>query len=145
MINIFTLENLPPLNAFLNASSAATVWTAHRALVKDGNVEKHKRLMIRGVVISALFLVSYVIYHIALPPYAFQGPSWLRLVYFPMLASHIILAIAIVPLVLFALVSGLQDKVSRHKKITRWAYPLWMYVSVTGVLIYLARFVPQNL
>ena len=138
-------EYLPPLNAVLNASAGITVWTAHRALVKHGNVQRHKRLMIAGVVISALFLVSYLTYHIALPPYAFPGQGLIRPIYFTMLTSHIILAIAIVPLILFALATGLRSQFPRHKKITKWAYPLWMYVSVTGVLIYLARFVPQDL
>ena len=138
---LVSFERLPELNALLNASAAVTIWTAHRALVKDGNIQKHKRLMITGVILSALFLISYVIYHIALPPYAFQGPSWARAIYFPMLASHILLAILIVPLVLITLISGLRSRLDRHKRFAKWTYPLWVYVSVTGVLIYLARYV----
>ena len=133
-------ENLPELNAILNATAALTIWTAHRALERDRNIEKHKRLMILGVILSALYLVSYVVYHIALPPYTFQGPSWARAIYFPFLASHILLAIAIVPMVLITLMAGLKSRFDRHKRLAKWTYPLWMYVSVTGVLIYLARY-----
>ena len=133
-------EGLPALNALLNASAGITVWTAHRVLVQHGDVKRHKRLMVMGVCLSAVFLVSYLAYHYSQPPYAYQGPDWSRWIYFPMLVSHILLAMAIVPMILITLVSGLKSRFDRHKRMARWTYPVWMYVSVTGVLIFLARF-----
>ena len=97
----------------------------------------HKLCMLSAVTTSILFLLSYLIYHYQEASVPFKGMGWIRPVYFSILISHTILAIAIVPLVLITLVRALKGSFERHKRITRWTLPLWLYVSVTGVIVYL--------
>lgn len=99
-------------------------------------MEAHKRCMIAAFASSSVFLVSYVIYHIRVGNILFQGQGWIRPVYFAILISHVTLAMVILPLAIVTLTRGLQQKFDKHRKIARWTYPLWLYVSVTGVVIY---------
>ncbi|RMG42799.1 MAG: DUF420 domain-containing protein, partial [Methanobacteriota archaeon] len=97
----------------------------------------HKKCMIAALISSFLFLTSYLIYHYQVGSVAFTGQGWIRSVYFTILISHTILAMVIVPLVILTVTRAFKSRFARHKKIARWTLPLWMYVSVTGVVIYL--------
>jgi uncharacterized membrane protein YozB (DUF420 family) len=126
----------PVINACLNGTSAVLVATA-RAQIRRGQIATHRALMIAAVCTSSLFLVSYLWYHAHVGSVRFQGQGWSRPVYFTILISHTFLAAAIVPLVVITLMHGLRRRDFKHKAIARWTYPLWIYVSSTGVIIYL--------
>lgn len=125
----------PALNASLNGASAVLITTG-RVLIGRKQVAAHRACMITAVVCSALFLVSYVYYHAHVGNVPFQGRGVIRPVYFTILISHMILAVVIVPMVIVTLIRGLKSRFDRHRSIARWTYPLWLYVSVTGVVIY---------
>ncbi len=130
------IDTLPTLNAILNTTSAVLLFIGHRhALAK--RFDKHKRFMLAALGTSVLFLCSYLTYHSFHGTTHFTGGGWIRPVYFVLLGSHTVLAAAIVPLVLITLRRGLRDDRQRHRQIAKITYPLWLYVSVTGVLIYL--------
>ena len=130
------LSGLPTLNAALNATSAVFLLVGHR-FIKKGNMGAHRRCMISAIVVSILFLISYIVYHFQVGSVPFQGQGWIRLVYFSILISHTILAITIVPLALITLRRALKEQFGKHVRIARWTYPIWLYVSVTGVIVYL--------
>jgi len=123
------------LNATLNATSAVLLTTGY-AMIRRRRIRAHKTCMVLAVFCSAAFLVSYVIYHARVGTVPFQGRGWIRPVYFTLLGTHTMLAAAIVPLVVITLTRALREKFDRHKRIARWTLPIWLYVSVTGVLIY---------
>ncbi|HEY7352557.1 MAG TPA: DUF420 domain-containing protein [Terriglobales bacterium] len=125
----------PVLDASLNAISALLLVTAH-SMIKKMRVAAHRTLMLCALACSMLFLVLYLYYHAHVGSVRFQGQGWSRPVYFTILISHTILAAAIVPLVIVTLTFALRGRFDRHRTIARWTYPLWLYVSVTGVLIY---------
>jgi uncharacterized membrane protein YozB (DUF420 family) len=126
---------LPAINALLNATSAALMMTGHRFMHK-GRIAAHRACMIAAVCSSALFMISYVYYHAHAGVIRFRGSGWVRPLYFSILTSHTILAIVVVPMVLVTLTLGLRSNFERHRPIARWTYPVWLYVCVTGVLIY---------
>jgi uncharacterized membrane protein YozB (DUF420 family) len=130
------ISDLPAVNATLNATSAVLLVLAYRA-IRRHDVERHRRLMLAAASTSAVFLVSYVVYHLRVGSVRFEGQGSVRALYFTILISHTILAAAIVPLVLRTLYLGLRRRDDRHRRIARWTFPLWLYVSVTGVVIYL--------
>ena len=130
-----TVRDLPTLNAALNATSAILLFAGY-VLIRRGRQQAHRRAMLAAVTCSALFLVSYLAYHAQVGSVRFQGQGWIRTVYFTILLTHTVLAAAIVPLVLVTLVRGLQQRFDRHRRIARVTFPLWAYVSVTGVVIY---------
>jgi uncharacterized membrane protein YozB (DUF420 family) len=105
-------------------------------MIKRGRVAAHRALMLTAVATSTLFLISYLYYHAHVGSVHFQGRGWSRPVYFSILTSHTILAAAIVPLVIVTLSRALSERFDQHRAIARWTYPLWLYVSVTGVVIY---------
>ena len=119
----------------LNASSAALL-SAGWLFIRSRRITAHRACMVSALVVSILFLVSYVTYHSLAGSRRFTGEGWIRLVYFPMLVSHIVLAAAIVPLALTTVYRALQGNFARHVRIARWTLPIWLYVSVTGVLVY---------
>jgi len=125
----------PVINATLNGASAVLLLVG-RTLIKRKQIAAHKKVMITTVVTSSLFLISYLYYHAHVGSVHFQGQGWSRPVYFTILVSHTILAATIVPLVIITLSRGLSSKFDKHRAIARWTYPLWLYVSVTGVVIY---------
>ena len=131
-----SLTDLPALNASLNATSAVLL-TIGYLFVRRGDVKRHKATMIAACGVSTLFLVSYVIYHANAGSKPFPGRGPIRLVYFAILITHVILAAAIVPLALITLVRGLRARFDAHVRIARWTLPIWLYVSVTGVIVYL--------
>jgi uncharacterized membrane protein YozB (DUF420 family) len=125
----------PAVNATLNGTSAVLLITAHR-MIKRGRVATHRAIMLAAVGTSSLFLISYLNYHAHVGSVRFQGHGWWRPVYFSILISHTILAATIVPLVIVTLTLALRGRFDRHRAIARWTYPIWLYVSVTGVVIY---------
>jgi uncharacterized membrane protein YozB (DUF420 family) len=131
-----TIADLPALNATLNGTSAILL-TVGYVLIRRGRVAFHKRCMLAALVTSTLFLTSYVIYHANTGSRPFPGVGPIRYVYFSILISHVLLAITIVPLALVTASRGLRAQYDRHVRIARWTLPLWLYVSVTGVVIYL--------
>jgi uncharacterized membrane protein YozB (DUF420 family) len=131
-----TLSDLPALNATLNAT-AATLLVIGYVLIRRGRVQQHRRVMISAFATSTLFLVSYVIYHANVGSRPFPGTGPIRTIYLTILLTHIVLAIVIVPMALITLTRGLRARFDRHVPIARWTLPLWLYVSVTGVIVYL--------
>ena len=130
------LTDLPAVNATLNATSAIFL-TAGYLFIRRGRIALHKTCMLGALVASAAFLTSYVIYHWNTGSRPFPGVGTVRYVYFSILITHISLAVTIVPLALVTATRGLRAQYERHVKIARWTLPLWLYVSVTGVVIYL--------
>ena len=131
-----SLSSLPALNAALNAI-AAVLLVAGYILIRRGRREQHRRVMLAAFGTSALFLISYVIYHANIGSRPFTGQGPVRVVYFTILITHVILAAAILPMALITLNYGLRRRFERHVPIARWTLPVWLYVSVTGVLVYL--------
>jgi len=126
---------LPAVNATLNGTTTVLL-VVGRTLIAKKLVAAHRRVMLAAVTTSALFLVSYLVYHAQVGSVRFQGQGWVRPVYFTILLTHTVLAAAIVPMVLVTLWRGLRGDFDRHRAIARWTYPVWLYVSVTGVVIY---------
>jgi putative membrane protein len=124
------------LNASLNGISAVLLAGGYSA-IRAGKREVHKKFMISAFAVSTVFLVSYVVYHIRVGHVVFQGQGWIRPVYFALLLSHTVLAIVIVPLILITLRRAWLEKFDKHRAIARWTLPLWFYVCVTGVIVYL--------
>jgi uncharacterized membrane protein YozB (DUF420 family) len=132
------LSIFPALNATLNGASAVLI-TAGRALIRShfrNRVHMHRICMISAVATSTLFLASYLYYHAHVGSVRFPGLGWIRPVYFTLLISHTLLAAVVVPLVLLSLAAALRGRFGRHRRLARWTYPVWLYVSVTGVLVY---------
>jgi uncharacterized membrane protein YozB (DUF420 family) len=127
----------PALNAFLNGTSAVLIGAGLYS-IKSGHRETHKRLMLLAFVTSTLFLLSYLYYHLVLRAGVthFQGQGFSRPLYFSILLSHTFLAVVFVPFILVTLYRALKGRFAQHRAIARWTYPIWMYVSVTGVVIY---------
>jgi len=133
---VIEISDLPAINATLNAISAALLTTGY-LLIRRGQITLHKRCMIAALVSSTLFLTSYVIYHLHTGSRPFGGTGAIRAIYFAILLTHVVLAAVIVPLALITATRGLRSQFDRHVRIARWTLPLWLYVSVTGVVIYL--------
>jgi uncharacterized membrane protein YozB (DUF420 family) len=125
----------PVINASLNGTSTVLLITG-RWFIAQRRIAAHKATMITAVVTSTLFLISYLYYHYHVGSVRFQGTGWSRPVYFTILISHVVLAAVIVPLVIITLSRALRERFDRHRAIARWTFPLWLYVSVTGVLVY---------
>jgi uncharacterized membrane protein YozB (DUF420 family) len=130
-----TFTALPHLNALLNSASGILLIIGYY-FIRRRNVAAHKRCMLAALTTSALFLISYLVYHFEVGSVRFQGQGWIRFVYFTILISHTVLATAIVPLVIVTVVRALRERFDRHRAIARWTLPLWIYVSVTGVIVY---------
>ena len=130
------ISDLPAVNATLNATSACFLMAGY-VLIRRGHITLHKCSMLAALTSSALFLTCYVIYHLNVGSRPFQGQGVARFVYFSILISHVLLAVTILPLALMTASRGLKAQYDRHIRIARWTLPLWLYVSVTGVIIYL--------
>ena len=129
------ISDLPAVNASLNAI-AGTLLVAAYVMIRRGRIAQHRALMLSAFSTSVLFLISYVIYHINAGSRPFTGPGPLRIVYFAILITHVVLAVAVVPLAVMTLRRGLARQDDRHRAIARWTFPIWLYVSVTGVIVY---------
>ena len=130
------LSFLPPIYATINGITAVVLVAAVLA-IKKGNRKVHERLMTFAVALSLAFLVMYVAYHMTSDSTKFGGEGWIKYVYFFILISHILLSIAVIPLVLFTYVRALAAKFDQHKKLAKITFPIWLYVAVTGVVVYL--------
>ena len=130
------ISDLPALNATLNATSAVLLVTAW-ALIRRGRWIAHRNVMLAAVCTSVLFLISYLTYHAQVGSVRFTKQGPIRLVYFSILLTHTILAAVIVPMVIVTVWRGLAAKYDRHRRIARWTLPIWMYVSITGVIVYI--------
>jgi putative membrane protein len=125
----------PTLNAILNASSAAFL-VAGYLFIRRRRITAHRTCMLLAFACSVVFLISYISYHLQVGSVRFQGQGSIRPVYFTLLGTHTVLAVVIVPLVLVTLARALRGNFERHRRIARWTLPIWLYVSVTGVLVY---------
>jgi putative membrane protein len=134
--NVEPLSFLPPIYATINGITAVVLVSAVVA-IKKGNRKLHERLMTFAIVLSLAFLVMYVAYHMTSDSTKFGGEGFIKLVYFFLLISHILLSIAVIPLVLITYVRALAAKFDQHKKIAKITFPIWLYVAVTGVIVYL--------
>jgi uncharacterized membrane protein YozB (DUF420 family) len=131
-----SIADLPALNACFNATSTVLL-TCGYVLIKRGRQNAHRNCMMAALVSSTFFLIGYLTYHAYAGTTSFQNPQWFRSIYLAILLTHTLLAATVVPLVILTLVPALRQRFDRHKRIARWTWPVWMYVSVTGVLIYL--------
>ena len=130
------VHDLPALNAALNSAAAALLVAGH-AFARRGRVDRHRLCMGAALVVSAIFLGSYVVYHLEAGSVRFTAPGWPRIAYYAILSTHVPLAAAILPLALVTAARGLRGRVADHVAIARWTWPLWLYVSLTGVLVYM--------
>ena len=133
---MLVLEDLPALNATLNAISAILLVIGY-FLIRRGRIQQHRRVMLAAFTTSALFLTSYLVYHANIGSRPFTGQGPIRVVYLVILITHIVLAAVILPLALITLTHGLRARFERHVPIARWTLPIWLYVSVTGVIVYM--------
>ena len=132
---MITAAQLPTLNAALNTLSAVFLCAGY-FFIRSKNRDAHRRCMLAAVTCSTLFLISYLAYHFQVGSIGFKGRGWIRPVYFTILITHTILAAAVVPLVVITLVRALRQRFDAHRRIARWTFPIWLYVSVTGVVVY---------
>ncbi|HET6935904.1 MAG TPA: DUF420 domain-containing protein [Candidatus Angelobacter sp.] len=130
------LSIFPALNATLNGTSAVLITTGH-SFIRQGKVRLHRACMLAAAITSALFLGCYLYYHAHVRSVHFPGQGWARGLYFSILITHTVLAAAVPPLVIITLVYALRNRFERHQRIARWTYPIWLYVSITGVVIYI--------
>ncbi len=132
---MISVADLPTVNATLNGTSALLLSAGYLA-IRGRRVALHRALMLSALVVSILFLISYLYYHSQVGTTRFTGQGWVRPLYFTILLSHTVLAMAIVPLAIVTLYRALRADFVRHKRIARWTLPIWIYVSVTGILVY---------
>jgi uncharacterized membrane protein YozB (DUF420 family) len=135
LLSLLPLSVLPAVNASLNGASGVFL-VAGYIFIRRGKIRLHKISMITAFCCSTVFLACYVYFHLHAGIIRFGGQGWIRPAYFALLTSHTILAVVIVPIVLITLSRALREKFDRHRAIARWTFPLWLYVSVTGVIIY---------
>ena len=141
--NVFHIESekydfssLPFLHAILNGSTAILLLTGF-ILIKNKRTNAHKIAMMSAFVLSSVFLISYVTSKLTNEPVKFGGEGLVRISYFFVLITHIILSVAVLPLALFSIYRGITGEINKHKKIVKWTFPIWMYVAITGVMVYL--------
>jgi putative membrane protein len=130
------ISDLATVNAALNATAAVLIGTGFY-FIKRKNIQAHKMCMIAAMVVSAAFLTSYLTYHYNVGSVRFTKQGWIRSVYFPLLITHTTLAALVLPMVLRTLFLATKKRFANHIRIARWTFPIWMYVSVTGVIVYL--------
>ena len=129
-------SSLPFFHAILNGSTAMLLLTGF-ILIKNKKTKGHKVCMITAFVFSSIFLISYVISKLTNSPVPFQGEGIIRTLYFFILISHVILSVPVLPLALFSIYRGLTGEIPKHQKIVKWTFPIWMYVAITGVMVYI--------
>ena len=126
---------LPHVNAVLNTLSTVLLVTAF-VLIRGGNREAHRKVMLAAIIVSGVFLASYLTYHFTAPIFVFRGTGWTVPLYYALLVSHVILATVVTPMVAVTAWRSLHGQFDRHRAIARWTLPIWLYVTVTGVVIY---------
>lgn len=132
---MISVSQLPTLNAALNSLSAVFLLTGY-LFIRAKNRNAHRLCMLSAFGCSILFLISYLIYHYQVGSVPFKGQGWIRPVYFTILLTHTILATTVLPLALITLFRALRERFDAHRRIARWTFPIWLYVSVTGVVVY---------
>lgn len=137
---MISVNQLPFVNAALNSLSAVLLFTGY-LYIRAKNRSAHRVCMVSAFASSILFLTSYLIYHYQVGSVPFKGQGWIRPVYFLILLTHTVLAVTVVPLALVTLNRALGERFDAHRRIARWTFPIWLYVSVTGVVIYLMLYV----
>ncbi len=135
------VTDLPAVNATLNAISGVLLLIAY-AHIRARRIEQHRRFMLAAFTTSSLFLVCYLVYHAQVGSVPFTRQGFVRPLYFTILITHVTLAATVVPLALVTLSRGLKARYPQHRRIARWTFPVWMYVSVTGVLVYVLLYQP---
>jgi len=136
-----TVHDLPAVNASLNALSGVLLLVGF-LLVRSGRIAAHRQVMLAAFVTSSLFLICYVVYHAQVGSVRFTRQGFVRPLYFTILITHVTLAAAVLPLAILTLSRGLKARYAPHRRIARWTLPIWMYVSVTGVLVYVLLYQP---
>ena len=136
-----TVHDLPAVNATLNALSAVLL-TIGYLLIRSRRITLHRRFMLAAFITSSLFLICYVVYHAQVGSVRFTRHGFVRPLYYTILVTHVTLAAAVLPLAIITLSRGLQSRFDRHRAIARWTLPIWLYVSVTGVLVYVLLYQP---
>ncbi len=136
-----TVHDLPAVNATLNAISGILLVIAY-ALIRARRIEQHRRVMIAAFATSSLFLVCYLVYHAQVGSVRFTRQGLVRPLYFTILITHVTLAAVVLPMAIVTLSRGLKRRYPQHRAIARWTFPIWLYVSVTGVLVYVLLYQP---
>src|SRR5215213_7134320 len=139
---MFTVHDLPAVNASLNALSGVLLVIAF-VLIRNHQIERHRQVMLAAFTTSSLFLVCYVVYHAQVGSVRFTRQGFVRPLYFTILITHVTLAATVLPLALITLSRGLKARFAQHRRIARWTFPIWLYVSVTGVLVYVLLYQPS--
>ena len=137
-----SIHDLPAVNATLNALSGILLVTGY-ALIRARRIEQHRKFMIAAFATSSLFLVCYLVYHAQVGSVRFTRQGFVRPLYFTILITHVTLAGAVLPMAILTLSRGLQARFPQHRRIARWTFPIWLYVSVTGVLVYVLLYQPD--
>ena len=132
---MITISDLPTVNATLNTISTVLL-TIGFLMIRRRNIVAHRNCMIAAFIVSGFFLTAYLIYHDHAGSTSFEGSGWIRFVYFAVLIPHIILAASILPLALITLYLALRKRFTKHRRIARWTLPIWLYVSITGIIVY---------
>ena len=138
---MITLHDLPAINASLNATSCVFLVTGY-VLIRARRIAQHRACMLAALTTSALFLICYIVYHAQVGSVRFPRYGFVRRVYFTILITHVTLAVTVLPLAIITAARGLRGDYVRHKRIARWTFPIWLYVSVTGVLVYVLLYQP---
>jgi uncharacterized membrane protein YozB (DUF420 family) len=136
-----SVHDLPAVNASLNALSGVLLLVGY-VLIRNRRIEQHRKVMIAAFAASSLFLLFYVIYHAQVGSVRFPRHGFVRPLYFTILVTHVTLAATVPPLAIITLSRGLKGRYTQHRRIARWTFPIWMYVSVTGVLVYVLLYQP---
>ena len=136
-----TVHDLPAVNATLNALSGVLLLIGY-VLIRRGRIQQHRSVMIAAFITSSLFLIFYLTYHAQVGSVRFTRQGFVRPLYFAILITHVTLAASVLPLAIVTLTRGLKGRYPRHRAIARWTFPIWMYVSVTGVLVYVLLYQP---
>ncbi|HEY3044407.1 MAG TPA: DUF420 domain-containing protein [Vicinamibacterales bacterium] len=136
-----TVHDLPAVNASLNALSGILLLTGY-VMIRTRRIQQHRRCMIAAFITSSVFLICYIVYHAQVGSVPFTRQGLVRPMYFTILVTHVTLAATVVPLALVTLTRGLKGRYPQHIRIARWTFPIWLYVSVTGVLVYVLLYQP---
>jgi uncharacterized membrane protein YozB (DUF420 family) len=136
-----TVHDLPAVNATLNALSGVLLLIGF-ALMRAGRIEQHRKVMVAAFTTSSVFLICYIIYHAQVGSVRFTRHGFVRPLYFTILATHVTLAATVLPLAIVTLTRGLKRQYPQHRRLARWTFPIWLYVSVTGVLVYVLLYQP---
>ena len=136
-----SIDALPAVNSSLNAISGVLLLVAY-GFIRARKIEQHRKVMIAAFTASSLFLVCYIVYHAQVGSVRFTRQGFVRPVYFTILITHVTLAAAVLPLAIITLSRGLKARYAQHRRIARWTFPIWLYVSVTGVLVYILLYQP---